>query len=266
MAAAFQTGDIYFSGPARGRGSAAQPEDKAERHSAGPHWWRQRGAYVSLALHAAALLAVWQFSARVSEAPPAPLPVELIRVQAPPELIPPPPEPLPKPEPVKEKPLAPPRPVERALPAPKTVAVDAAKAETATPPPVTEAPPPGPVAPPAAAPAVPAPAAPAPAPAPKVIATEGIPSDYVNQVFSRINRNTDYPREAKQRRQQGKVGYKLTLSPQGALLNFDIDSSGNEVLDEAAREAIRRAAPFPPLPDLGGSSYTVAGNIVFKLI
>jgi protein TonB len=98
-----------------------------------------------------------------------------------------------------------------------------------------------------------------------VIATEGIPTDYVNQVYTRINRNADYPREAKLRRQQGKVGYTLTLDAQGALVKFDIQSSGNDSLDEAAREAIKRAAPFPKLPDLGGSTYQLVGNIVFKL-
>ncbi|USX17340.1 TonB family protein [Oxalobacteraceae bacterium OTU3CAMAD1] len=87
----------------------------------------------------------------------------------------------------------------------------------------------------------------------------------MNQVYARINSNTDYPREAKMRRQQGKVAYRLTLNPQGALISFDIQSSGVEALDEAARDAIRRAAPFPRLPDLGGSTYLLAGNIVFKI-
>jgi protein TonB len=263
MAAVFQTGDTFFSAQGSAGQLSRQVASGAGKLHAERPWWRQRGVYVSLLLHAAALLAVWQLSGQVSEEPPAPLAVELIRVQAPPpELVPPKAEP-PKPEPVKEKPLAPPKPVARALPAPKTGAAAAATAETVTPPPAPEAPPPGPVAPPTVAPAPPVAVQ---APAPKVIATEGIPSDYVNQVFNRINRNTEYPREAKQRRQQGRVAYKLTLSPQGALLNFDIQSSGNEALDEAAKEAIRRAAPFPPLPELGGSSYSVAGNIVFKLV
>jgi protein TonB len=154
------------------------------------------------------------------------------------------------------------------VPAPKTVETSAEKAETYTPPaaPVHDATT-GPVTPLAPAPAqstAPA-SAPTLAAAPKQIGTEGIPTDYVNQVYARINSNTDYPREAKMRRQQGKVAYRLTLDPQGALISFDIQSSGVEALDEAARDAIRRAAPFPRLPDLGGSSYLLAGNIVFKI-
>jgi protein TonB len=224
-------------------------------------WLRSPGAAGTMLVHGAALLVIWSFSSGVVKPPVAPPVVELIRLPPEPkkELAPP------KPEPVKEKPvqLAPPKPVAQPLSVPKTVETSADKAETYTPPsPPVQAAPIGPVTPVAPAPAQP----PAPAPpAPRQIATEGIPTDYVNQVYARINSNTDYPREAKMRRQQGKVGYRLTLNPQGALISFDIESSGVEALDEAARDAIRRAAPFPRLPDLGGSSYLLAGNIVFKI-
>ena len=235
--------------------------DASQANLAG--WLRSPGAAGTMLVHGAALLAIWSFSSGAVKAPAAPPVVELIRL---------PPEPKqelakPKPEPVKEKPvqLAPPKPVAQPMPAPKTVDASADKAETYTQPAApVQAAPIGPVTPVAPAPAQP----PAPAPvaaAPKQIATEGIPTDYVNQVYARINSNTDYPREAKMRRQQGKVGYRLTLNPQGALISFDIQSSGVEALDEAARDAIRRAAPFPRLPDLGGSTYLLAGNIVFKI-
>ncbi|NYE59509.1 protein TonB [Duganella sp. 1224] len=229
----------------------------------GQHWLRRPGALATVALHGAALLAVWSWSATITRPAVTPPVIELIRIAPEPkrEITPP------KPEPVKEKQLAlaPPKPVAPPLPVPKTVEAPAAQAESYTPPaPPVHAAPPGPVTPPQAqaAPAQPAPQA---AAAPRQISTEGIPTDYVNQVYARINRNADYPREAKMRRQQGKVGYRLTLNPDGSLLSFDIQSSGVEALDEAARDAIRRAAPFPRLPDLGGSSYLLAGNIVFKI-
>lgn len=227
-------------------------------------WWKKPGAAATLILHALALAAIWTLSAGPAAPPKVPPVVELLRVKAepPPEIVPP------KAEPLKEKPLAlaPPKPVAQPQPVPKTVAASADKAETYTPPAVpVQAPPVGPVTPVAPAPAQAAPAAPPAPPAAKVIATEGIPTDYVNEVYNRINKNVDYPREAKNRRQQGRVGYKLTLNPQGALLNVELQTSGNEVLDQAAREAIQRAAPFPKLPDLGGSSYLLAGFIVFKI-
>jgi protein TonB len=232
--------------------------------SGGEGWLRRRGAAASVLLHGAAVVAAWTLSAEKAPAPPAPPVVELIRLQ--PEPLKPPEPPLAPPKPAEPKLLAAARPVAQPLPLPKTVAAPAERAETTTPPEAPQqAAPPGPVTPqPPAPPAPPAPPPPQP-PTQRQVSTEGIPTDYVNQVFARINSNADYPREAKMRRQQGKVGYRLTLSPQGAVLGVEIQGSGVEALDEAAREAIRRAAPFPRLPDLGGSSYLLAGNIVFKI-
>jgi protein TonB len=249
--------------------SAAQGSGYATSYletSGSQHWLRRPGAVVTVAIHGAALLAIWNWSSNIVKPAVTPPVIELIRIAPEPrqEITPP------KPQPVKEKQvaLAPPKPAVPQLPVPKTVETSAAKAETYTPPaPPAQATPPGPVTPPQPAPApasAPAPAPPAAA-APKQISTGGIPTDYVNQVYARINRNADYPREAKMRRQQGKVGYRLTLNPDGSLMSFDIQPSGVEALDEAARDAIRRAAPFPRLPDLGGSSYLLAGNIVFKI-
>lgn len=229
--------------------------------TAGKSWMRRPGLAITLLVHGAILLAAVNFSASVITPPAPPPALKLIILQ-------PPPKPItltrPEPTPVKQKQvtLTPPKPVAPPVPLPKVV----------TPPVETAAPPATPVqaeqiapaAPPAPAPAPPVSPAPA-STAPQQISTEGIPTDYVKQVYARINSSTDYPREAKMRRQQGKVGYRLTLSPQGALLSFDIESSGVEALDEAARAAIRRAAPFPKLPELGASSYLLAGNIVFKI-
>ena len=232
-----------------------------------PAWRRYRGVLISGLLHGGVALLAWNLAGSDPAPKAVATVVELIRV-APPKAIAPPPPP-PKPAEAQEKPvsLAPPRPVAASVPQPKTVEAPAASAETtsapATPAPAT---PIGPVTPaaPAPAPAPVAAARPAP-PASKVVSTEGIPTDYVNQVYARINRNTDYPQAAKQRRQQGRVGYVLTLDPQGALLKVELQPSGVDALDEAARQAIERAAPFPKLPDLGGSTYLLAGNIVFKL-
>ena len=92
-----------------------------------------------------------------------------------------------------------------------------------------------------------------------------IPADYVNQVFTQINKSTSYPEAAKRRRQEGRVAYQLTLGPAGQLVRFEIVSSGTPALDDAAREAIKAAAPFPRLPDLGGSAYLLSGAIVFRI-
>jgi len=238
---------VAASAATHGAGFATSYLEAGTRRS----WMRRPGAVVTVVIHIAALLAIlnWSGAVRRPHAPPV---IELIHILPEQKLKPTPP----KPEPAREKQvaLAPPQPTAQPQPAPKAVETPA---QVEAPAPLA---PPGPV--------VAAPPAPPPAPvaaAPKQISTEGIPTDYVNQVYARINRNADYPREAKMRRQQGKVGYRLTLNPDGSLVSFDIQSSGVDVLDEAARDAIRRAAPFPRLPDLGGSSYLLAGNIVFKI-
>ena len=234
------------------------------RHAAAPAWRRYRGVLISGLLHGVAALLAWNLAATHPAPKAVAAVVELIRV-APPKAISPPPPPKPAEPQTKPVSLAPPRPVATSVPQPKTVDAPAASAQTYSAP-ATPAPgaPIGPVTPAVPAPAPVAASRPAP-PASKVVSTEGIPTDYVHQVYARINRNADYPQAARQRRQQGKVAYVLTLDPQGALLKVEIQGSGVEALDEAARLAIERAAPFPRLPDLGGSSYLLAGNIVFKL-
>lgn len=226
---------------------------------------RYRGVLISSLLHGGVALLAWNLASSHRAPKAVDTVVELIRVAPPKAITPPPPPPEPAKPQAKPVSLAPPRPVAASVPQPKTVSALAASAET-TSAPATPAPaaPIGPVAPVAPAPAPVAAARPA-APASKVVSTEGIPTDYVNQVYARINRNTDYPQAARQRRQQGRVAYVLTLDPQGALLKVELQPSGVEALDEAARQAIERAAPFPKLPDLGGSTYLLAGNIVFKL-
>ena len=230
-----------------------------------PVWRRYRGVLISSLLHGGVALLAWNLAGSQPAPKAVATVVELIRAAPPKAIAPPPPPPKPAEPQARPVSLAPPRPVAASVPQPKTVEAPAASAETysapATPAPAT---PIGPVTPAAPAPAPVAAAKPAP-PASKVVSTEGIPTDYVNQVYARINRNTDYPQAAKQRRQQGRVAYVLTLDPQGALLKVEIQPSGVEALDEAARQAIERAAPFPKLPDLGGSTYLLAGNIVFKL-
>src|SRR5471030_97411 len=91
-------------------------------------WLRRPGTAASVALHGAALLAIWALSSGVVKVPAVPPVVELIRLQPEPkpELTPP------KPQPVADKPLAPPKPATQAVPVPKTVAASAAQAEAET--------------------------------------------------------------------------------------------------------------------------------------
>lgn len=225
-----------------------------------PFWKKEKaprgrtGSAVSIALHAAAVLLVWQWSSHFEPSPPAKeQTIEMILEQPPQELVPPsppkvltPPDPAPRVQPVQPR-------VAAAVPQQQAVEVPVNALPQAEVPPVPEAPPVPPVA-----------AAP---PKPAADQPDGVPSDYVNQVFARINKIAAgrYPKAAQMRRQEGRVTYRLTLNPQGELIDYKIKSSGIEALDQAAEEALRAAAPFPKLPALGASSYQLTGAITFKI-
>jgi periplasmic protein TonB len=232
----------------------------------------RKGLAVSLAFHGLALAAVYFACAHAPLAPPRSRTIELTLTR----LAPAPPTVTPLVERPREavpvqraRPVAPVQRVPVAA-APVRSAVAPPVAQSVAPGPVATAPPAAPVAAPPAAPAATtaAPAPPEPVAAkPRVVDTNGIPSDYVNKVFERIDRYAadSYPRAARLRHDEGRVGYQLTLDPEGRVLAIDIRSSGNATLDDAARDAIRSAAPFPKPPDLGAGAYRLAGTIAYEL-
>jgi protein TonB len=65
------------------------------------------------------------------------------------------------------------------------------------------------------------------------------------------------------RRQSCVVAYRVTVARSGALAGFSIDPCAVAEINEAARAAIRQAAPFPPPPDLGAATYDVQGSLIF---
>ncbi|CAE6830798.1 energy transducer TonB [Paraburkholderia haematera] len=232
------------------------------------------GTAVSVALHGALFAALYLVWSHAPEPPPRTrtIALTLTRPEAPQPLVAPQPaQPVTPPTQLKPPPQVRPAvpqpqhasPVTRAAPVtkPATHAVPTASAATA----VSDSPS---VAQPVAAPSAPLAAAETPAPSkPRVIDTNGIPSDYAASVFERINRYAadSYPRAARLRHEEGRIAYTLTLDAQGHVVHLDITSSGNELLDDAAREAIKSAAPFPKPPDLGASAYRLAGAIVYQL-
>jgi protein TonB len=58
----------------------------------------------------------------------------------------------------------------------------------------------------------------------------------------------NYPREAIEKEQQGTLLLKITVDKEGELLDVDLlNSSGSDILDFEAIQAVYRAAPFGPL-------------------
>ncbi|MBI2081374.1 MAG: TonB family protein [candidate division NC10 bacterium] len=73
---------------------------------------------------------------------------------------------------------------------------------------------------------------------------------YLEQVQRRIEREWRYPRLAQERGLTGKLVIEFAIRQDGRLARLRLaDSSGISILDDAAVEAVRRAAPYAALPD-----------------
>ena len=86
----------------------------------------------------------------------------------------------------------------------------------------------------------------------KVISLESrIPEylSYLGQVKAAINNHWIFPPAARQQRAVGNLSAVFTLDRTGQLRRIVVEtSSGHPILDHAAMEAVRGAAPFPPFP------------------
>ncbi|WP_159585998.1 energy transducer TonB [Chelativorans xinjiangense] len=80
-------------------------------------------------------------------------------------------------------------------------------------------------------------------------------SNYPGKIVSRLRRALRYPRAAQRERLRGEVGVAFTVAGNGAVSGIRVvRSSGSPILDQAAVETVRRAAPFPAIPDGAGRS------------
>ncbi len=65
------------------------------------------------------------------------------------------------------------------------------------------------------------------------------------------------------RRNTCVVNYTASIAQDGSLAGIQIDPCAIAEINEAARAAIRAAAPFPSPPDLGARTYNVHGTLIF---
>jgi len=212
--------------------------------------------------------------------PPAPdvLPVprtEVIQATPKPEQKPefamPKPDPRPVPDvdsrPIPRAEVRPESPVPRAAP-PQPAPVVEPQIVPVTPPQRDVPPPAVPQAavqpPPVAVPA--APVAP-PAAAADPVAERTLSTSYEKSLSDLIKRNERYPDRARRQHWQGTVIVALSLSVEGKVKDISVaQSSGRDILDDAALEMVRRASPLPRAPEgLRGKERTVRVPIAFKL-
>ena len=91
------------------------------------------------------------------------------------------------------------------------------------------------------------------------------PSDYADKVKARIIAAKSYPAEAIKKFQECFISYVVTVDRNGNLIDSRIDTCGHPLLDQAARDAIAKAGPFPAPPDTGAERYDIHGSLIFRL-
>ncbi len=89
-------------------------------------------------------------------------------------------------------------------------------------------------------------------------------ADFEAAVKRAVLRRKVQPVLAWDRRNTCVVNYTVTVARDGALAGLQIDPCAIPEINEAARTAIREAAPFPRPPDLGGATYDVHGTLIFR--
>lgn len=80
-------------------------------------------------------------------------------------------------------------------------------------------------------------------------------TNYPGMVYAKLLRSLRYPSEARRKRIRGEVHVRFTVSRSGDVSSVQVSrSSGSPVLDNAALDAVRRAAPLPSIPPEAGRS------------
>jgi len=180
----------------------------------------------SVALHLLGLAAI--VLTHPFTTPPAPEPYAVAisltaDVERPPAAAPVPPAP-----PVVEAVQAPAKPIHKATPAKPVVVAAAATA-------------------PSAEPAMPAPQA--PATAPTIPDVKGMTAAYLSIIEQSVKAHLLYPAQALRRREQGVIRVRMLVAADGEILSMESDGNdASPLLVAAALQAVRDAAPFPPLP------------------
>jgi protein TonB len=92
-------------------------------------------------------------------------------------------------------------------------------------------------------------------------------TSYIAAIRSKIEKHKEYPLLARRRMLEGTAVVRFSVARDGSLKGVDVlRSSGSEMLDRAALNAIRAAGGFPPPPpEFAGSETTLELPLSFRL-
>ena len=89
---------------------------------------------------------------------------------------------------------------------------------------------------------------------------------YLARVAALLEKAKRYPLLARRRGQEGTAVVRFSIGADGTLSGLEVArSSGARLLDEAAMDMVRRAAPFPPVPAELGGALVLSVPVVFEL-
>lgn len=94
-----------------------------------------------------------------------------------------------------------------------------------------------------------------------------VATGYIDRLKARIFRAWEYPGDAIELGEEGKVGIYFVLDRDGNVVEIGVTkSSGSPRLDKAAVDAVRKAAPFGPLMETDGNkTLRVTGVFAYLL-
>ncbi len=91
-------------------------------------------------------------------------------------------------------------------------------------------------------------------------------ASYRQRAIAHVARFKVFPQAAQDRGQRGSVGFTFTVTRGGQVTSVAVTgSSGVPMLDQATLAMVRRAVPFPPMPEGGPASMTISTRIGYTL-
>ena len=95
----------------------------------------------------------------------------------------------------------------------------------------------------------------------------GAKADYTDRVQAHLARHKEYPRRARQQRDEGVTEVTFTFNRSGEILDYRISAaSDHPILDRATRRMMERANPLPAMSDaVPGEQMTLTVPVAYKL-